>query len=162
MIIYLAANYSRRLELCNYREQLREAGHYVPARWLNGSHQISSAGTPIGDTGEALVEGDDGSTSAEAIAMRNAFGLEDLQDIAEADLVICFTEPPRSGASRGGRHVELGYAIALRKRIWIVGYRENIFCWLKGMKFSETFSLAHLRSLELTWKLEDMGRKYGV
>lgn len=57
MLIYLAARYSRRLELCGYREQLRAAGHKVQAVWLDGEHQISDLGTPIGEGGEVLVEG---------------------------------------------------------------------------------------------------------
>ncbi|HZZ79637.1 MAG TPA: hypothetical protein VFE62_14045 [Gemmataceae bacterium] len=57
MNIYLAARYSRRVELCGYREQLRAMGHTVDAVWLNGEHQISDTGEPIGEHGESLVEG---------------------------------------------------------------------------------------------------------
>lgn len=42
--VYLAARYSRRLELCGYRAQLAEHGIEVPARWLNGSHQLDNDG----------------------------------------------------------------------------------------------------------------------
>ena len=37
---YLAARYSRREELCGYRADLQRLGIEVPARWLNGSHQL--------------------------------------------------------------------------------------------------------------------------
>lgn len=57
MKIYLAARYSRREELCGYRSELEARGHRVQARWLNGEHQLSNEGTPIGENGEALVEG---------------------------------------------------------------------------------------------------------
>lgn len=57
MRIYLAGRYSRRLELCGYREQLRALGHVVDAVWLNGEHQVDDAGEPIGEHGESLVEG---------------------------------------------------------------------------------------------------------
>lgn len=139
MRIYLAARYSRRLELCGYREQLRSIGHTVDAVWLNGEHQISDHGTPIGESGEALVEGDDGSTTGRAAALRQKFAREDYRDVIMSDLLIAFTEPPRSNASRGGRHVELGIALGTMKRVWIVGPRENIFCWLEDVRQFDTF-----------------------
>lgn len=114
MNAYLAARYSRREELCVYREHLKLAGIKVTARWLDGDHQVDDAGL-----------------SAEAgRAERERFALEDYQDLQAADIFIAFTEPPRSNPSRGGRHVELGMAIALRKKLHIVGPRENVFCCL--------------------------------
>ena len=140
MIIYLAARYSRRLELCGYRDQLTALGHQVPARWLDGAHQIADDGMPLGDAGEQLS----GSGHPDADHLRAEFARDDLEDVLAADMLIAFTEPPRSGgsASRGGRHVELGIAIgALRcceslsglhenRRIAVAGPRENLFCWL--------------------------------
>lgn len=133
MKVYLAARYSRRRELCVYRDMLIAAGHEVPARWLNGEHQISDSGQPIGEAGEALVEGDDGAATDQAAMLRQQFALEDVQDVRDCDVLVAFTEPPRSGASRGGRHVELGLALGLQKRVIICGPRENIFCWLPGV-----------------------------
>jgi len=52
---------------------------------------------------------------------------EDGDDVAAAQLLIAFTEAPRSVRSRGGRHVEYGIALALRKPVWLVGPRENVF-----------------------------------
>lgn len=127
MTIYLAARYSRRLELCAYAETLRSLGATVRARWLSGSHQIDDSGEPLGELGEAAIES--GEVSAEK------FAVDDLQDVLAADVVICFTEPPRSTATRGGRHVEMGIAIASHKKVLVVGYRENVFCWLPEIKF---------------------------
>jgi hypothetical protein len=137
MKIYLAARYSRHEELCGYRDQLRAMGHTVQAVWLDGQHQISDRGEPIGEHGEALVEGDDGSHSERAAALRQKFACEDFRDVAECQLLIAFTETPRTGASRGGRHVELGIALGMAKEVWIVGPRENIFCWLPAVKHFE-------------------------
>lgn len=131
MKIYLAARYSRREELLTYREELQSIGHEVTSRWLNGSHQISDEGTPIGDDGESLVEFGE---TEKAGQLRQHFAIEDLQDVKDADLLIAFTEPPRSTASRGGRHVELGYALALGKIVATVGPRENVFCWLPEVR----------------------------
>lgn|SRR6185295_413284 len=139
MRIYLASRYGRRLELCGYRDQLQAAGHTVQAKWLDGQHQISDRGTPIGEAGEALVEGDDGSTSEKAAAMRNRFAMDDFRDVTMCEMLIAFTEQPRVTTSRGGRHVELGIALGLMKRVWIVGPRENIFCWLEDVRHFETW-----------------------
>lgn len=139
MRIYLAARYSRRLELCGYRDQLHAAGHTVQAVWLDGEHQISDTGTPIGESGEALVEGDDGSRTERAAALRSKFAQDDFRDVVMCELLIAFTEPPRVANSRGGRHVELGIALGQMKRVWIVGPRENIFCWLDDVRQFDTW-----------------------
>lgn len=130
MKFYLAARYSRREELCIYRDALVRRGHRVTSTWLEGSHQISDGGDPIGEDGEALVEGDSGSLSPEAAALRQRFAREDLEDIEMSDILIAFTEQPRTGPTRGGRHVELGYALARGITVYVVGPRENLFCWL--------------------------------
>ena len=61
--------------------------------------------------------------------MRNAaaqFAVEDLNDLSGSDGLVAFLEPPRT-ATRGGRHVEFGVALALKKPVLLVGPRENIF-----------------------------------
>ena len=109
--IYLAGRYSRREELCEVRDYLTARDHQVVARWLDGNHQLVERGisTEAGD------------------AERARFAREDWEDMAAADWVISFTESPRAAPSRGGRHVEFGGALALRKRCIIVGPRENVF-----------------------------------
>ncbi len=139
-VFYLAARYTRRLEMCGYREQLQAIGHKVPARWLDGSHQLDVSGTPIGDMGELLIEsGDD----AKAAALREKFAVEDMADVLSADELIAFTEQPRVSNSRGGRHVELGMALAIGKPVTIVGPRENVFCWLPQVRHFENWEQAY-------------------
>lgn len=136
MKVYLAARYSRRLELVGYRTALELYGIEVTSRWLNGSHQIADDGVPIGDDGEALVEVGD---TDRAAMLRQHFAQEDVADVMAADMVISFTEPPRSNASRGGRHVEYGIALALGKQCIVVGPRENVFHWLPFVQVYDTF-----------------------
>lgn len=137
MKIYLAARYSRRLELCEYRAALQSIGLTVQARWLEGGHQIDAAGVPIGDNGEALIEV--GSSRA-ADELREKFALDDYGDVSKAHIVINFTEPPRAvGNNRGGRHVEFGIALALGARCIVVGHRENIFHHLPVVEFYPTW-----------------------
>jgi len=139
MKIYLAARYSRIAELRNYRDFLQAKGYTITSRWLNGAHHITDNGTPIDEDAAAIIDGDDGSTSYFATRLRTQFAHEDLQDIIDCDALIAFTEPPRSPFSRGGRHVELGIAIGLKKQLYIVGHRENIFCWLPDVWYFPTF-----------------------
>ena len=150
MKIYLAARYSRREELAAYRTELEELGHTVQARWLNGEHQLANDGTPIGENGVALVEGtlrsgeqlSEHEQTERAAALRTKFALDDWEDVNAAELVISFTEPPRSKANRGGRHVEYGIALANKARVIVVGHRENIFHWLPVVEFCATWAEA--------------------
>lgn len=123
MRIYLAARYSRRLELCDYRKQLEAEGHEITSRWLNGNHQIDDAGLSV----EAKQE------------ERTRFAKEDWYDLMDAEMCISFTETPRSSNSRGGRHVEFGAALAAGQTCWIVGPRENVFHCLPEVGHRETF-----------------------
>lgn len=152
MRIYLASRYSRRVELCGYRDQLQKLGLDVQARWLNGEHQLSNEGTPIGENGDALVEDDgtggSGMRDLKSAELRAHFANDDWEDVTQADCVISWTEPPRSSANRGGRHVEFGIALAMGKRCIVIGYRENIFHWLPQVEFYQTWedALREIRS----------------
>jgi len=134
-VYYLAARYTRRLELCDYRGDLEARGHSVPARWLNGSHQLDNHGRPLGEAGELLFE----IGSPEADHHRQKFAQDDYDDVLACDVLVAFTEQPRSGNSRGGRHVELGIALGLGKPVVVIGPRENVFCWLPQVRHYETW-----------------------
>ena len=109
MRIYLAARYSRRGELNQYANDLRSFGHTVDARWLLGNHEnpANLEGNPVRD---------------------RVWALEDYEDVFRADLLIAFSEAPGGpGRKAGGRHVEMGLALAWGKEILVVGPRENVF-----------------------------------
>lgn len=129
--IYLAARYSRREELCRYRRELENEGHTVTSRWLNGNHQVADMGA-------------EGSPEE-----RERFALEDWNDLQSAEVVISFTEPSRTGPTRGGRHVEFGAAVAWGMRCVVVGHRENVFHCLPDVEFYETWEQALLAMEEL-------------
>jgi hypothetical protein len=128
--IYLAARYARRDELCRYRDELEARGFTVTSRWLAGPDQVGATGTVIGTAAEQLIEAGDPAAGI----LRAACALADMEDIAAADILIAFTEDPAfysPGSSRGGRHVELGLALARPgMRVIICGPRENQFCWI--------------------------------
>jgi nucleoside 2-deoxyribosyltransferase len=131
MRVYLAGRRSRRLELCGYREQLRVLKIDVTSRWLNGEHQVGRVG----------AIGEESGSDDEAARLRARLAAEDMADVRFCDMVIAFTEAPRAEASHGGRHVELGMALAWGKRIIICGPRENVFCWLPNIEAYVDFSL---------------------
>src|ERR1051326_9011756 len=107
MNIYLAARYSRRLELCEIKTQLEKRGHAVTSRWLLGGHQWNGTAHKLAD------EYENGSKIPPG-AVR--FAQDDIEDIDLADLVIVFPDEPRKpSTSRGGMHVEFGYALAKGK-----------------------------------------------
>lgn len=132
MRIYLAGRYGRRGELAGYARRLRVAGIAVVCRWLEGD------------------EAGDDDDPPEHVARRCA--AEDCEDIAAADVVAVFGEPPGeiAGASRGGRFVELGYAIGLGKRVYVVGHQENIFCHHPAVRFVGSYET--LETLLLSMK----------
>lgn len=111
--IYLAARYSRNPQMRDYAEQLRELGYRVVSRWI---HQH-------GGSLEESLKGPELTADPE---LGLPFANADLEDIEFADILILFTEE-EPGAGKGGRHTEFGYAVARRKRIIIVGPRENVF-----------------------------------
>lgn len=124
--IYLAARYSRRKELCVYRHDLLLMGHEVTSRWLEPN--------PEGEAAENR-----GTLTTEE---RADYADKDLTDLLQSDIVVSFTEPPRSGQSRGGRHVEFGFAMACGKRCVVIGHRENVFHCLVNVVFFETWEEA--------------------
>lgn len=99
MKIYITARWGRRDEMRSHRISLEKAGHKVNSRWLDEP---------------------DGTPEAKAASI-------DLTDICMSDVLVVFSETPDIGYYTGGRHVEFGYAIALDKRIIVIGPRENIF-----------------------------------
>ena len=132
MRVYLAARYGRLEELQGYRDELVSAGHEVVARWVNGNHRWSSE--------QQWEEAQLGNPTTDSVS----FAWDDVDDINTADTVISFTELPNSGYSRGGRHVEFGYALGMNhaalltlgvlKRMVIIGPRENVFHNLPGIE----------------------------
>ena len=106
VVWYFAAQFSRLAEVKALVEEARMAGVEVNSRWLN---QYSTSGY-AGGPGEGIK-----------------FAERDLEDIEVADALLFFAEDPTIGIPRGGRHVEFGYALALDKRIEVVGPKENVF-----------------------------------
>lgn len=123
MRIYLAARYTRRLELCGYARDLEAIGHVVTSRWLNGDHESpTNRGLGPVDPKDSMV-----------------WALEDIEDVRSAHCLIAFTEEARAEPGRGGRHVEYGIALGLGLQIGVVGHYENVFHCLPVVRFFPTW-----------------------
>lgn len=112
MNIYLAASYERRLEILEYANLLEHDGHEIVSRWLNG----------------------EGEQHTDAWC-----ALQDHDDLNHAHCQINFTD---GKLSRGGRNVELGYAVSWQDRVLLVGPREHVFHHLPWIEHFDTFEEA--------------------
>lgn len=103
MKIYIAASsveHARALA-----KKLTAAGHEVTSSW------IKTGFTPRGSHQD--VE-------------RAQEAKRDLMDVTAADALVLLSDEENVP---GGKHVEFGYAIALGKKVYVIGRRENIFHW---------------------------------
>lgn len=111
MKFYIAARFSRRPECNTLAHELKALGHTITSRWVK----------PDSDHVKAT-----GLSQQAADKERQRFALEDIEDVMECDTMVSLMEEPRSNG-RGGRHVEFGLALALRKDLYIIGPRETVF-----------------------------------
>lgn len=126
MKIYLASRYSRREELLGYAQLLKEDGHVITSRWLREDSEEKGAG----------IQDPPASFPVEAQVFANL----DYSDVKRSDALLLFSEYANvSLASRGGRHVEFGLALAWGKRLFVCGPRENVFHTIKGIGYTSSF-----------------------
>jgi hypothetical protein len=114
--VYLAARYHANAAMRQIRDQLVALDYEVTSRWI--------------DLDPAVV-GVDGMTTGRMNADPSAcapYAQADVDDLMAADTAVFFTGFGPS--STGGRHVELGIALAAGKAVAVVGPRENIFMTL--------------------------------
>lgn len=107
MKVYLAARYSRRDELLSLIPKLKKQGIQVTSSWLR------STGT--------------GKLPDRTAKENRKHAIKDFKDIERAHAVMMFSEDPGTPTPRGGRHVELGYALGLGKLVIVIGPHENVF-----------------------------------
>jgi hypothetical protein len=124
MKIYLAARYPRFLEMQDYAAMLESLGHVVTSRWIRGSHSL------------------EGVRSSQVAEECTRLAIEDYTDLFDAECCVSFTEAPVIPHVRGGRHVEFGIALVLKKRLIVVGHRENVFHYLPQVEFYKTWKEA--------------------
>jgi hypothetical protein len=118
MRVYLASRYRDFPLMQQWREFLEDNNCTVTSRWINGDHEITE--------------------NANDDKARSRFAVEDVEDILSAQIFICRSDPSFFRSGRGGRHVELGIALACKKVIVLVGQRENVFHYLPQVSVVST------------------------
>jgi hypothetical protein len=120
--VYVSARFSRQDELRAIAEEMQRAGLEVTSRWLHGSEPLREC--DLGEHGRGAE-----------------IALNDFADLRAADICFAFTDGDgRFG--RGGRHTELGIALALGLRTVIVGPREQVFHCLPGVEHFPSWEAA--------------------
>jgi nucleoside 2-deoxyribosyltransferase len=113
MKVYLAGPYGARAQLTAYAKELAEIGIEVTSSWLAETHEINSG------------------TQGAAVALSDTQVAEhahtDIREVRDSDLLVLFTAAAIGCEGGGGRHVETGVALALRKPVLVVGEPENVF-----------------------------------
>lgn len=122
--IYIAGRFARRDQFAVIATELEAAGAQVTSRWLSTSDAPLQRHHLTPD-----------SRGGEMAAM-------DFEDVRGSDICIAFTECPEAAQGRGGRHTELGIALALSLRVVIVGPREHVFHCLPEIQQFDTWEQA--------------------
>lgn len=105
MKIYIAAPYPYRDEAIQVKNLLEAEGHTITSRWL--------------------IEEDE---------MCDKDARKDLEDIRAAEALLAINPPEWANRGTGGRHVELGYALALGKIIVLAGARTSMFHFISDVQ----------------------------
>lgn len=112
MRIYIAHNFEARIELRKTVELLESLGHTVTSRWIK-----------------------DDSIFERSMIVNSLY---DISDIICSDVLIFFSD--NYGDKPGkGKYVELGYALAKGKRIFIVGQNNNSCIFYSLCEHVKTF-----------------------
>ena len=119
--VYLAGQYARRDELRIYQHSFLGRSIHVTSRWLQENEKLNHDLADFDPEWKRLT------------------ALKDYWDIQRADTLIFFAEEPEQQPRRGGRHVEFGMALALGKKVLVVGGEENIFHFMPQVKHYSSF-----------------------
>ena len=116
MKVYLAAAWSRRLEIKAVAERLTDLGVEVTSRWLTEAGLATKA--------------------SDKFLRESAY--VDLADVDAADAIVRFTDNSTADfvakqLISGARMVEFGYAKARGKTLYVVGGKQNVFDHLDGI-----------------------------
>lgn len=103
--VYIAAPIEKRDYALRIMRILQIRNITVTSSWINHPQQLSHEGA-----------------------------MTDLQDLRNADLLVALNPEGWEKHGTGGRHVELGYALALGKPVLLVGERSNMFHRLHHIK----------------------------
>lgn len=93
------------------KKELERDGHEVVSRWIVSDTKFGLGAVAYSD------------------AERTALALQDEEDVRAACDGLVLIAEPEGRFVPGGKHVETGIALALRRPVFVVGRRENLFHW---------------------------------
>jgi nucleoside 2-deoxyribosyltransferase len=93
--------------------------------------------------------------------MSDTWARNDLEDIRSAHALVALNAETWANKGTGGRHVELGYALAIEKPICLVGVRTNIFHYHSAVYVIGWHDAMNLPALLVDW-LESLIRPIPV
>ena len=112
MKIYFAGRYRDADIFRALGETLKRNGHEIVSRWIYLNRRAGRAFEVI------------------PVEEKAEIAREDVEDVHACDILVLLSTPIITiPAGRGGKHVEFGIALALGKRICVMGARENVFHW---------------------------------
>ena len=124
MRVYIASFFDTRARLYPIRAMLREMGYVVTSTWLDETPSVAEE---------------------DMVSYFASCAQRDWEDLRSSDLLIIDTSDE---TPRGGREVELGLALAWRKKVFRVGPPRNVFHYfLRGFKTWDDM-LAYLKSYD--------------
>jgi len=113
MKIYIAASYPRKLDALVLGAKLIAYGHIVVSGWVFEDEGYSDDQNKFERMQDASIR--------------------DFKDVRECDLLVCLTDGENQ-LTHGGRHTELGIALALGKRVVVIGELEQVFHYYPCMR----------------------------
>ena len=145
MKIYLAGPRDMQTYIREKANELAKSNHIITSRWVYDFPESSGQHSAWGDP--------------------TSHAIKDLADLANSQTLIQFTKPtetPETGyITTGGHHVELGFALATRTNIIIVGHVHNVFQTLEHIEIHRQWSIAILETLSSWEKSEPVCAECG-
>lgn len=110
--VYVASRWDDRDKAMEIKAQLEGAGLICTSTWLTPHDEQSM--------NALAAEGD-------MVSKARQRAVKDCEDINAADVYLVYSPKESHRNGTGGKHVELGYALAQGKASVVIGDRENIF-----------------------------------
>lgn len=116
MNFYCAGRYQNKEAVKAFSQLLIDAGHNITSNWVYEAYDPNTALSDL------------------SIEENSFCALTDCQEIISCDEMVFFSENETTATARNGRHVEFGFALALNKKINVIGPKyENVFHYLPNV-----------------------------
>jgi nucleoside 2-deoxyribosyltransferase len=147
MRVYIAADSFLQADVKELRDELVNCGVEVTSRWIDAKLEA------FYPTSELVLE---------------KAACDNFSDIDRAVFLVAYNPMTRHKSGTGGRHVEMGYALAKTKTVLYVGEKlENVFhrhpgvIWvsdISGISTARSLALSLHKTIERLWNREPSER----